>query len=176
MYQLVVRLVRHPALRVNDSCRCVTLLGQTSPFDLEHNNRKWIKSYVTASEHQRQLASFDSHRGSHHGAPAAGQAVVEVDLPGLGDGPGLVEVHQLVEGAEPLGPQVVLAAGLPHHLEVLDVALVPGGGDGKHGGSEHISQSEPAGNKVFSGDLLALLEMLYKRLKVHDLKMYVRKF
>lgn len=80
------------------------------------------------------MESFDSHRRSHQGAPAAGQAISEVDVPGLGDGLGLVEVHQLVEGAEPLGPQVVQAASLTHHLEVLDVALVPGRGGRKHDG------------------------------------------
>lgn len=74
-----------------------------------------------------RVAAGESHRRRHQGAPAGGHAVAEVDLPGLGDGRALVEIHQLVEGAEPLGPQVVLAARLPHHLEVLHVALVPDG-------------------------------------------------
>lgn len=56
-----------------------------------------------------------------------GAAVVQVDLPGLGDGRGLVEIHQLVEGRELLGPQEVLASVVSHHFEVLDVALVSAG-------------------------------------------------
>lgn len=79
---------------------------------------------AAASEGAQRTAAI-SYRLGHRGAPAAGGAVVEVDIPGLGDGRALVEVHQLVEGGEPLGPQVVLAVLVPHHLEVLDVALVP---------------------------------------------------
>lgn len=90
------------------------------------------------------MESSASHRRRHQGAPAAGQAVIEVNLPGLRDGRALVEVHQLVEGAEPLGPEVVLAASLPHYLEVLDVALVPAEGDRKQDESDSISQSEQA--------------------------------
>lgn len=71
-----------------------------------------------------QRTAAISYRLGHRGAPAARGAVVEVDLPGLGDGRALVELHQLVEGGELLGPQVVEAV-VPHHLEVLDVALMP---------------------------------------------------
>lgn len=56
-----------------------------------------------------------------------GASVVQVDLPGLGDGRGPVEIHQLVEGRELLGPQEVLAMGVSHHFEVLDVVLVSEG-------------------------------------------------
>lgn len=56
-----------------------------------------------------------------------GASVVQVDIPGLGDGRGPVEVHQLVEGRELLGPQEVLANGVSHHFEVLDVVLVSEG-------------------------------------------------
>lgn len=56
-----------------------------------------------------------------------GASVVQVDLPGLGDGRGPVEIHQLVEGRELLGPQEVLASAVSHHFEVLDVALVSEG-------------------------------------------------
>lgn len=56
-----------------------------------------------------------------------GAAVVQVDLPGLGDGRGLVEIHQLVEGCELLGPQEVLTSVVSHHFEVLDVVLVSAG-------------------------------------------------
>lgn len=56
-----------------------------------------------------------------------GAAVVQVDLPGLGDGRGLVEIHQLVDGRELLGPQEVLTLVVFHHFEVLDVGLVSAG-------------------------------------------------
>jgi len=75
------------------------------------------------------LQPWATHRLDRGGVPAVRAAVVEVDLPGLGDGGGLVEVHQLVEGRELLRPQEVLAFVVLHHLEVLDVALVPEGGE-----------------------------------------------
>lgn len=78
-----------------------------------------------------QRTAAASYRLGHRGAPAARGAVAKVDLPGLGDGRALVELHQHVEGAEPLGPQVVVGA-VPHHLEVLDVALVPEWGGGRN--------------------------------------------
>lgn len=65
---------------------------------------------------------LEQRRGFHTGA-----AVVQVDLPGLGDGRGPVEIHQLVEGRELLRPQEVPALAVSHHFEVLDVALVSEG-------------------------------------------------
>lgn len=80
----------------------------------------------------RRLLVKDQRSGSdrlqQRRGPHAGAAVVQVDLPGLGDGRGPVEVHQLVEGRELLRPQEVLSSTVPHHFEVLDVALVSEGG------------------------------------------------
>lgn len=59
------------------------------------------------------------------GAPAVGAAVLQADLPGLGDGRGFVKLHQLVQGHELLRPQEVLALVVPHDFEVLHVALMP---------------------------------------------------
>jgi hypothetical protein len=66
------------------------------------------------------------------GGPDVLGAVLQVDQPLLGDGGGLVEVHQLVEGGELLGPQEVLAQVVLDDLEVLHIVLVPeGGGTGE---------------------------------------------
>lgn len=102
-----------------------------------HTHRKWITAHGGSIRRARRTAAV-SYRLGRRGAPAARGAVVEVDLPGLGDGRALVELHQLVEGGEPLGPQVVVAALVPHHLEVLDVALVP-----EEGGQKQTVSVEP---------------------------------
>lgn len=69
----------------------------------------------------------ETHRLGPRGAAAVRAVVAEEDIPGLGDGGGLVEVHQLVEGGELLRPQEVHAFVVSHHFEVLDVTLVPEG-------------------------------------------------
>lgn len=53
---------------------------------------------------------------------------IEEDGGGFGDGSGLVEVHQLVEGRESLGPQEIVTSLVADDLEVLHVALVPASG------------------------------------------------
>lgn len=67
---------------------------------------------------------YRQNQGRHF---SIGASVVQVDLPGLGDGRGPVEIHQLVERCELLGPQEVLASAVSHHFEVLDVVLVSEG-------------------------------------------------
>lgn len=83
-------------------------------------SEKWLIPAKTSGENC-------SYRLNQRRRFIIGASVVQVDLPGLGDGRGPVEIHQLVEGRELLGPQEVLASAVSHHFEVLDVALVSEG-------------------------------------------------
>lgn len=66
----------------------------------------------------------ESYRLGHGRVSTVLAAIVEVDLPGFRDGVGLVVIHQLVQRGESLRPQVVLAAAVPHHFEVLNITLM----------------------------------------------------